>query len=157
MQLTKAFEQGVCVVAMLTTQIPDIPIASSTIHQRLGASPTYTQKIVRKLVVSGLATSVSGQGGGFRLARSPHDISCLDVVEAIEGEIVSFPDSRLLHKAFANSDGLTALTAANTVVHRIFAKADDHWRQILADVSIADIVHDSLAGDPLPYVNWNEM
>lgn len=157
MQLTKAFEQGVCVMAMLTTQIPSIPVASATIHQRLGTSPTYTQKIVRKLVVSGLATSVSGQGGGFCLAKASKEISCLDVVEAIEGPVVTFPDSQLLHHAFAHSNGLSNLASANSVVYQTFAKADEQWRKVLSNVSIADIIHDSLHGEKLTFVDWNEM
>ncbi len=157
MQLTKAFEQGVCVMAMLTTQIPSIPVASATIHQRLGTSPTYTQKIVRKLVVSGLATSVSGQGGGFCLAKASKEISCLDVVEAIEGPVVTFPDSQLLHHAFAHSNGLANLASANSVVYQTFAKADEKWRKVLSNVSIADIIHDSLHGEKLTFVDWNEM
>ncbi len=157
MQLTKAFEQGACVMAMLTTQIPSIPVASATIHQRLGTSPTYTQKIVRKLVVSGLATSVSGQGGGFCLAKASQEISCLDVVEAIEGPVVTFPDSQLLHHAFAHSNGLANLASANSVVYQTFAKADEQWRKVLSNVSIADIIHDSLHGEKLTFVDWNEM
>ncbi len=157
MQLTKAFEQGVCVMAMLTTQMPSIPVASATIHQRLGTSPTYTQKIVRKLVVSGLATSVSGQGGGFCLAKASQEISCLDVVEAIEGPVVTFPDSQLLHHAFAHSNGLANLASANSVVYQTFAKADEQWRKVLSNVSIADIIHDSLHGEKLTFVDWNEM
>lgn len=157
MQLTKAFEQGVCVMAMLTTQIPSIPVASATIHQRLGTSPTYTQKIVRKLVVSGLATSVSGQGGGFCLAKASKEISCLDVVEAIEGPVVTFPDSQLLHHAFAHSNGLANLASANSVVYQTFAKADEQWRKALAKISIADIIHDSLHGEKLTFVNWNDL
>lgn len=144
-------------MAMLTTQIPSIPVASATIHQRLGTSPTYTQKIVRKLVVSGLATSVSGQGGGFCLAKASKEISCLDVVEAIEGPVVTFPDSQLLHHAFAHSNGLANLASANSVVYQTFAKADEQWRKVLSNVSIADIIHDSLHGEKLTFVDWNEM
>lgn len=155
MKLTKAFEQGVCVMAMLTTQASGIPVSSASFYRRLGSSHTYTQKIIRKLVVAGLVTSVSGLKGGFRLARSSSQITCLDVVEAIEGKIVTFPDSQLLHHAFANSNGLSNLVVANDIVHQVFSSADALWRDSLSKISIADIIHESLHGEKMAFVDWN--
>ncbi|MBB5888302.1 RrF2 family transcriptional regulator [Lactovum miscens] len=157
MRLTKAFEQGVCVMAMLTTQLPDIPVSSASFYHRLGSSPTYTQKIIRRLVVAGLVTSVSGLRGGFCLSRSSRKITCLDVVEAIEGKVVTFPDSQLLHHAFANSNGLSNLVVANDIVHHVFSSADALWRSSLSKTSIAEIIHESLQGSQMTFVDWNEI
>jgi len=45
------------------------------------------QKLVGRLSAAGLLVSARGAGGGFRLARSPQDISLADIVEAVEGPI----------------------------------------------------------------------
>ena len=42
-------------------------------------------KTLQQLVRKGLLQSVQGRGGGFRLARSPRDITVADIVDAIEG------------------------------------------------------------------------
>ena len=45
----------------------------------------FMAKIFQKLVRAKLLTSAKGRGGGFALARPPHDITLMDIVEAIEG------------------------------------------------------------------------
>ncbi len=45
----------------------------------------FMAKIFQKLVRAKLLTSAKGRGGGFTLARPPHDITLMDIVEAIEG------------------------------------------------------------------------
>jgi Rrf2 family protein len=49
--------------------------------------PSFTAKILRQLVKSGLLHSARGVNGGFGLAREPAKINLLDIVEGIEGPI----------------------------------------------------------------------
>jgi Rrf2 family protein len=49
--------------------------------------PSFTAKILRRLVKAGVLHSARGVNGGFGLARTAIDISVLDIVEAIEGPI----------------------------------------------------------------------
>ena len=46
----------------------------------------FLAKIFQKLVRAGILTSAKGRGGGFALARPDHDITLLQIVEAVEGE-----------------------------------------------------------------------
>lgn len=156
MQLTKAFEQSVCVMAMLTTQTKDIPLGSYSIHKHLGASATYIQKIVRKLVVSNLVLSVSGQRGGFMLARPADEIFYLDVVEAIEGPVDTFPNTSLIGKVLGNVTDDDKISKAEVGLHRAFKEADEKWRASLAGVTIQDLVNESLDGQTFKTTNWNE-
>ncbi|WEV61140.1 Rrf2 family transcriptional regulator [Streptococcaceae bacterium ESL0729] len=155
MQLTKAFEQGVCVMAMLTTQVSDIPLASKSIHKHLGVSMTYLQKIVRKLVVSDLLVSVSGKNGGFQLARSAGDISYLDVVEAIEGPIDTFPNTNLIGRVLGDVADDEKIVKAEEALHETFRQADQLWRQSLAARSIESLVNESLNGQEFHPIDWN--
>ena len=45
----------------------------------------FLAKIFQKLVRARLLTSAKGRGGGFALARPAHQITLLNIVEAIEG------------------------------------------------------------------------
>ena len=49
--------------------------------------PSFTAKILRQLVKSGLLSSARGVRGGFGLARPAGELNLLDIVEAIEGPI----------------------------------------------------------------------
>ena len=60
----------------------------------------YLRKIMRKLVLAGLVTSIPGNNGGFRLAKDPSKISLLDIVEASEGTIKTYPDMGFIENIF---------------------------------------------------------
>jgi Rrf2 family protein len=55
--------------------------------ERLGVSPTYLAKILQKLAAKGLLVPRRGLGGGYALARSSEEISCLDILSALEGGV----------------------------------------------------------------------
>lgn len=158
MRLTKSFEQGVCIMSMLATQIDGIPLSSRALQRQLNSSMTYSQKILRKLVIAGLIKSVSGNNGGFTMARSIDDISVLDVVIALEGKIDSFPNSSLISSVFgAQSNSHTINTQlADQALHHVFQTADHVWQQVLSDISLADIVARVLHSTAeLPQIDWN--
>ena len=48
---------------------------------------SFLAKILQRLLKAGLVESIRGAGGGFKLAKTPEDISMLDVVKAIDGTI----------------------------------------------------------------------
>jgi Rrf2 family protein len=62
--------------------------ATSQIAQEKQIPPSFLAKIVSQLSVAGLLQTSRGAHGGVSLARSPEEISLLDVVEAIDGPIL---------------------------------------------------------------------
>lgn len=53
----------------------------------LGVSPSYLAKVLQVLVGGGMLSSTRGAAGGFELAREASLISCLDVIELVEGPL----------------------------------------------------------------------
>ena len=51
-------------------------------------SSKYVSRLILELKNAGFVKSVRGVNGGYILAKSPNAISLLDVVEAMEGEIL---------------------------------------------------------------------
>src|SRR4051812_40300841 len=45
----------------------------------------FLAKIFQKLVRNGILKSAKGRGGGFTLAKPQHEITLIDIIEAIEG------------------------------------------------------------------------
>jgi Rrf2 family transcriptional regulator, iron-sulfur cluster assembly transcription factor len=45
----------------------------------------FLAKVFQKLVHGGVLRSAKGRGGGFTLARPPHEITLMHIVEAIDG------------------------------------------------------------------------
>ncbi len=52
-----------------------------------GISPKYLEGIAASLRSAGLVTSHRGKNGGYSLSRRARDISMLDVIKALEGDI----------------------------------------------------------------------
>jgi len=47
----------------------------------------FLAKILKELTRAGILVSFQGVTGGYRLARTPRDVSFLDVIEAMEGPV----------------------------------------------------------------------
>ncbi|MDA5387849.1 Rrf2 family transcriptional regulator [Loigolactobacillus backii] len=154
MQLTRGFEQAACIITLLATQDPDFPISSEVIHHRLNGSQTYLRKIMRKLVVAGLVKSVSGNNGGFTIARPAKNISLYDVVQATEGDIHTYPDSGLIDIVF--KDFQPVAKQGTSVVNSVFSRADSLWEDSLKKQSVYQLISETLGESEIPLINWNE-
>jgi FeS assembly SUF system regulator len=62
-------------------------LSATCLAEETGVPLPTAQKLVGRLAAAGIIVSSRGTGGGFRLARSPADISLAEIVEAVEGPI----------------------------------------------------------------------
>ena len=62
-------------------------VTTARCAEELGVSPSYLSKVLQKLVQGGFLRSTRGAAGGFELALEPSKISCLEVLEAMEGAL----------------------------------------------------------------------
>ncbi|MGX7013081.1 RrF2 family transcriptional regulator [Vagococcus silagei] len=156
MKLTNATEQAIAIIALLTTQLPDIPASSATINKKLSVSPSYSRKLLRKLVVAEIIGGVSGNNGGFYLERSLDELTLLEVVEAIEGPFVSFPDIGVLERAFANFNELAQ--NGDKIVSAYFAEADQAWSNTLGNIKVNEVLSLIFSDyKEFPKHDWNQL
>ncbi len=87
MQITRQADYALRAVIYLSRLKPEERAATSQIAQEQKIPPSFLAKIVSQLSVAGLLQTSRGARGGVSLARSPEDITVLDVVEAIDGPI----------------------------------------------------------------------
>ena len=87
MQITRQADYAVRAVYYLTTLGPGSRAATNRIAEEQHIPPSFLAKIISQLSVAGLLHTSRGARGGVSLARSPEEISLLDVVEAIDGPI----------------------------------------------------------------------
>lgn len=75
-------------LAVLAEGAADGPLVpAKDLSAAIGASDNHLSKVMQRLSKSGLVLSTKGPSGGFRLARPAAEISFLDAVEAIDGEV----------------------------------------------------------------------
>ena len=90
------------ITAMMDLAINDKykPVTLVDISQCQGISLSYLEQLFAKLRKGGLVIGVRGPGGGYRLARSPHEISIAQVVSAIDENVQPQPEPAELSMQF---------------------------------------------------------
>ncbi|MBM3179971.1 MAG: Rrf2 family transcriptional regulator [Chloroflexi bacterium] len=86
MQITRQADYAVRAVLYLAHN-GDQRTATSMIAEKQRIPPSFLAKIVSQLSIAGLLHTSRGARGGVSLARAPHEITLLEVIEAIDGPI----------------------------------------------------------------------
>lgn len=134
MQMKTGVEQSVYAILMLN-MLPDRAVLpGEAISQQLGTSPTYFQKLLRKLVSADLITSVPGVKGGFRLKKKPEEIRIYDIYLAIEGQ-------QSLYSASGILDDMLDLEKEDTgcLLTDLMGEAESVWKSVLKRETIASL------------------
>ncbi|HAV41173.1 MAG TPA: Rrf2 family transcriptional regulator, partial [Acidobacteria bacterium] len=69
-------------------QAPGKAISSRTLASEGSVPYQFASKIMQKLHEQGLVESVMGPFGGFRLARTAEKVTLLEIIEAVQGQVV---------------------------------------------------------------------
>lgn len=82
--ITKKTEYAIRALSELASD-PSRRMTANQVAQRQEIPPKYLPQIVSELSQAGLLHSVRGYGGGIRLARPPHEITLMQIIEAVQG------------------------------------------------------------------------
>jgi Rrf2 family protein len=111
----------------------------------------YLNKQLQALSRAGILSSTSGPKGGFQLARSPEQITVLDIVTAIDGPEEAFRCTEIL-KAGPGADQ-KADYRRTCLVSMTMRRAELTYRRELAGTTIADLVDQVVQAHPEAEVN----
>jgi Rrf2 family protein len=131
MQITRAGEYGVLGLMHLARCHPGQRAMIDEMSRQEGIPKSFLAKIFQNLAKAGLVRSVRGAGGGFALAKSPAEISVLEIVEAVEGRIV-FQRCKQ-DKPECEHVGGCALCG-------LFERAQDGVKDVLTRTSLRDLI-----------------
>ncbi|MBH5318467.1 Rrf2 family transcriptional regulator [Paenibacillus sp. GSMTC-2017] len=140
MQMKTGVEQSVYAILILNMLPDKAVLPGEAISQQLGASPTYFQKLLRKLVSADLIISVPGVKGGFKLRKKPEDIRIYDVYLAIEGQQSLYSSSGVLHGMLDLDEGGCCLLTD------LMEEAESSWQSVLKRETIASLNEDIKVG-----------
>src|SRR5512133_137518 len=87
MKLSTRSRYGMRMMTDLADHYGENPVFLKDVAKREDISEKYLSLIVIPLRGAGLIQSIRGAHGGYRLSRSPAEITILDVLAAVDGEI----------------------------------------------------------------------
>lgn len=117
-----------------------------------GLPKEYLSKALQSLSQAGLVHTTLGPSGGYRLARSPEELTFLDIVEAVEGKTRTFACSEI--RANNPCRPKDHRDSAPCAIARVMWGADEAWRQKLRSVTLAELGR-SLAQE-IPPALWQD-
>jgi len=86
MRITRETDYAIRCILYLS-EMPDKVAIAGEIAEAMKIPKSFLAKILQKLTKADLVKSFRGVKGGVRLAKKPEEISLLDVIETIEGDV----------------------------------------------------------------------
>lgn len=131
MRLTRAAEYAIRCIIYLSQQGRGVLASKNDIAERAEVPPHFLAKIAQDLARAGFIEIRQGPRGGFVLLKEPKDITLLDVVETMIGEIY-------LNDCVARPSACNALTACG--VHQVWIRARNQLRETLRQATFDQLL-----------------
>lgn len=119
------------------------PTSVRDIAERTALPQPYLEQILLALKGAGIVKSKRGVGGGYVLARDPHDIKLSDVISAVDGPITLGDFGSPHQDGACNHEGQCVLLA-------IWDVAGRHMREHLGAYTLASIASIARGTSPWP-------
>lgn len=121
----------------------DGPTSLKSVADRQKLSHQYLEQIFSVLRRANIVASVRGARGGYRLARSPDDVTALEVVELLEGSVAPV-------SCIDDVDSCGRVGACST--EPLWREVDAAVRRVLGGTTLADLMAERqlLDIEPLP-------
>ena len=118
MNLQKGTRYALCAAAAMARAWRREPVTASSLARAHDLPGTVVAKVLQDLARAGLASGQRGTGGGYHLARAPHRMTLLDVVEAFEPPHPEMEEATL-RRVFEEIDGTTRATLASITLETL--------------------------------------
>ncbi|VBB05018.1 transcription regulator rrf2-type conserved site [Lucifera butyrica] len=136
MQLNQATDYAFRVILFLAAQPAGEVISGQRLAEEQCIPQGFLQKVTRPLVQAGLLQSWRGVEGGFSLARPAQEISLLDVIQAMEGEIA-------IHRCLAEKSACSRGCVPECPVHQALGKIQEEFTASLSKIHFATLAGES--------------
>lgn len=110
-------------------------VSLNSVAERQHISEGYLEQLMAKLKKADLVVSVRGASGGYRLARSPKEISVGDILRALEGNLKA-----------VDCPGITAggcEDSASCVTKYVWQRMNESITKTVDEIKLADLIDES--------------
>lgn len=133
MRLTRAGEYAVRCALFLSYRGPGVVCSKREVARTMEIPDHFLVKIAQQLARAGIIEIVQGPKGGYRLLVPPAELTLLDVVEAVIGEI-------FLNDCVIRPE--SCVRSTRCAVHRVWGRARDQLRETLRQADFQTLMND---------------
>ena len=134
LELTRRADYAIRTSICLAREGRERLVPAPDIARRMEVPRRFQPQIMQDLVQAGLVEATPGRGGGYRLTRAPAEVSLLEVIEAVEGDIRR-------RTCVLRADACASTQPCG--VHDLFASAQDALLERLAQATVQDAARES--------------
>ncbi len=135
MNINQATDYAFRAVLFLAKQPSGKVVEAQHISRQEVIPMRFLLKIMPSLIKAGIVRSQRGVGGGYMLAKSPAEITFLNIVEAVEGPIH-------INRCLEDFDYCSKKGAPECQVHRALAGVQQKLVSELDRINFADILQE---------------
>lgn len=144
MQHSSRFAVAIHVLALARVakgEFAGSPVTSEQMAESVNTNPVVIRRILGTLREAGLVVSQPGPGGGWRLSRTPGEITLRDVYRAVESEPLFALPRREPNTECAVGRMLPG------VLETCFRDAEAALEAQLSEITVADVIDSVMSGD----------
>ena len=130
MKISRSTGYALVAVGYIAQNYKDGAVLAARVSKEYGIPLEYLLKILQQLVRANVLRSKRGPRGGFFLARPAEDITLLEVIEAVDGPLVSH-----LHLAEQTNNAPFSIK-----MEAICRQSTAKVRDIFAEAKLADVI-----------------
>ena len=116
-------------------QHPGQLVPSKEIADRQGVSIKYLESIARTLSKKGLILAQVGKNGGYRLAKTPPELSVGEIIKAAEGELIPVSCAGVEKKCEKSDECLT---------YPLWVKLENQIYEFLNGITLEDVMEGNI-------------
>lgn len=135
MKLSTKGRYGLKAMFELALQYDKESVSLNIIAERQKVSVNYLEQLIAPLRKKGFVTSTRGAQGGYRLARSPEEITVKDILETLEGPLA--PTACVIE-----GEDDSCSKAEYCVTRLIWERMRESIDEVVRSTTLADMVAD---------------
>src|SRR5690349_12188226 len=124
---------GIMAAVDLAMQPGAAPIQAKAIAKRQGIPARFLEQVLHAMKKAGLISSLRGAQGGYALSKSPSELSVADILEALDGPLVSRPGLNG-HSPFQKK------TRSELLLTKVWERVYEAERHVLQAITIDNLV-----------------
>jgi Rrf2 family iron-sulfur cluster assembly transcriptional regulator len=129
MKVTRSAAYALHAMMYMVRHATQLPVTTATVAKAEGVPANYLAKIFQQLVKAGFVKAVRGRKKGYAFAKSPEQITVLELLEKVEGGPL-FDDCLLRHCECGG-------TQENCRVFSTWVDATQQLKKLLSEMTIA--------------------